>query len=50
MKIYIDYAFYETTYLLTIYAKGDKEDLSQAERNNLKKLVKLLESGSKRRM
>ena len=45
--IYIDYAFYETTYLITAYAKGDKEDLSQTERNNLKILVKILESEAK---
>ena len=42
--IYIDYASYEKTYFITVYAKSETDDLSQAERNELKVLVKILES------
>jgi hypothetical protein len=37
------------TYLLTIFAKGDRENLSKAERNNLAKLAKQLLNNAKRR-
>jgi len=42
--IYIDFAHYEKIYLLTVYAKSEMENLSQAERNELKTLIKILES------
>lgn len=41
--IYIDFVVYEKIYLLTAYAKNEKENLTQAERNELKKLVHALE-------
>jgi len=42
--IYIEFAFYEKIYLVTVYAKSETENLSRAEKNELKKLVKILES------
>jgi len=48
--IYIDYAFYEKIYLVTAYAKTEMENLSHAERNELKKLVKILESEMKKKV
>ena len=41
--IYIDFIVYEKLYLLTAYPKSEKDNLSKAERNALKKLVELLE-------
>ena len=41
--IYIDFVVYEKIYLLTAYAKNEKENLTQAERNELRKLVHALE-------
>ena len=42
--IYIDFAYYEKIYLITVYSKSEKRDLSQAEKNELKGLVMALES------
>ena len=41
--IYVDFEVYERIYLLTVYQKADQENLSKAERNDLKKLVEFLE-------
>ena len=41
--IYIDFLVYEKIYLLTAYPKSEKDNLTKAERNELKKLVELLE-------
>ena len=41
--IYIDFEIYEKIYLLSVFAKADQENLTQAERNGLKKLVEILE-------
>lgn len=41
---YIDFAYYEKIYLITAYPKNEKENLSKAERNNIKKLVEILEN------
>jgi len=40
--IYVDFAFYEKIYLITAYGKSETEDLTQAERNELKKLIDIL--------
>ena len=40
--IYIDFLMYEKIYLLTAYPKNEKENLSQAERNQMKTLVEKL--------
>ena len=42
--IYIDFEVYEKIYLLTAYPKNMKENLSKAERNDLRELVKVLEN------
>ena len=41
--IYIDFEIYEKIFLLTAYAKSGQENLSKAERNDLKQLVEILE-------
>lgn len=42
--IYIDFEVYEKIYLLTAYPKNEKDNLSKAERNELRELVKVLEN------
>jgi len=41
--IYIDFEVYEKIYLLTAYPKNEKDNLTKAERSELKELVKVLE-------
>lgn len=41
--IYVDFELREKLYLLTAYPKNVKDNLSKAERNELKQLVELLE-------
>ncbi len=41
--IYVDFEIREKLYLLTAYAKNQSENLTKAERNELKKLVQQLE-------
>lgn len=41
--IYVDFEVYEKIYLLTAYPKNEKDNLSKAERNELRELVKVLE-------
>lgn len=41
--IYIDFEVYEKIYLLTAYPKNEKDNLSKAERNELRELVTVLE-------
>lgn len=41
--IYVDFEVYERIYLITAFQKADQENLSKAERNDLKKLVEFLE-------
>ena len=47
--IYVDFAVYEKLYLLTAYPKSEKDNLTKAERNELKKLVEILETELDRR-
>ena len=42
--VYIDFMFYEKIYLITAFAKNEIENLRKAERNELKKLVEILEN------
>jgi hypothetical protein len=42
--IYIDFMSYEKIYLITAYAKSELENLNKEECNELKMLVKILES------
>ncbi len=41
--IYVDFEVYEKIYLLTAYTKKEKENLSQEECNDLRRLIKILE-------
>ena len=41
--IYVDFEVYEKIFLLTAYAKNEKDNLSDAECNELKQLIKMLE-------
>ena len=47
--IYVDFVIYEKLYLLTAYPKSEKDNLTKAERNELKKLVEILEAELERR-
>lgn len=40
--IYVDFEIHEKLYLLTAYPKSEKDNLTKAERNELKKLVEVL--------
>ena len=40
---YVDFVIQEAIYLVTVYSKKEKDNLTQAERNNIKKMIKLLE-------
>lgn len=42
--IYIDFEVHEKIYLLTAYPKNEKDNLTKAERNDLRELVKVLEN------
>ena len=42
--VYVDFTSYEKIYLITVFAKNEMDNLSQTERNELKKLVKILET------
>lgn len=42
--VYIDLAFYEKIYLLDVYTKNKKVDLSPEEKAKIKKVVKMLEN------
>ena len=39
---YVDFVFAETVYLITVYGKKDKDNLSKEERNNVKKVIEAL--------
>ena len=39
---YVDFEEYDIIYLLTVYTKKEKDNLSNEEKNYLKKLVKML--------
>ena len=40
---YVDFVIKEIVYLITVYPKNEKDNLSQAERNEVKKMIMLLE-------
>lgn len=42
---YVDFVVHETIYLITAYGKNEKENLSKAECNAIKKLISSLEKG-----
>ena len=41
--VYVDFPAYETIYLITAYPKNEKDNLSAAERNAIRKLIEQLE-------
>ena len=47
--IYVDFEVHEKIYLLTAYAKNAQENLTKAERNNMKAMVEAIESALKGR-
>ena len=40
---YVDFLIHETVYLITVYPKNEKDNLSKAERNEIKKFIDILE-------
>lgn len=42
---YVDFAVYDVVYLMAVYGKGKKENLTDEEKNDLKKMVTLIEEG-----
>ena len=40
---YVDFLIHETVYLITVYSKNEKDNLSKAERNEIKKFIDILE-------
>lgn len=44
---YVDFAVYEKIYLITAYPKNEKENLSEADKNAIKKLIGALEKNLK---
>lgn len=45
--VYVDFAVYEKIFLITAYPKNEKDNLSHAERNNIKKMIEALEQSLK---
>lgn len=45
---FVDFVLEETVYLITLYPKSEKDNLSKAERNNIKKVIELLKESLKR--
>ena len=40
---YVDFVVKETVYLITVYPKSEKDNLTKAERNEIKKMISKLE-------
>lgn len=40
---YVDFAVYEKIYLIYAYPKSEKDNLTKAERNDMKKVIELIE-------
>lgn len=40
---YVDFAVFEKIYLITVYPKSEKDNLSKEERNSIKTVIKTLE-------
>lgn len=45
---YVDFIVYERIYLITAYSKDEKDNISKSERNEVKKLIKILEATIRR--
>ena len=48
--IYVDFVYYEKIYLITAYAKSELDNLSHAERNELKVLVGTLKAEAREKV
>lgn len=46
---YVDFLVFRTVYLITAYAKNEKDNLTQKECNEVKKLISMLENNLARR-
>ena len=44
---YVDFVLQETIYLITVYPKNEKDNLSKAECNEIKKMIEQLEASLK---
>ena len=44
---YVDFVFVETVYFITVYAKNEKDNLSMSERNQIRRMIELLEKNLK---
>lgn len=44
---YVDFAVYKKIFLITAYPKNEKDNLSKAERNDIKKLIEALNNSLK---
>ena len=40
---YVDFVFAETVYLITVYGKNEKANISSQEKNEIKKLIDMIE-------
>ena len=40
---YVDFVVKETIYLITVYSKNQKDNLSKEEKNEIRKLIDVLE-------
>lgn len=40
---YVDFVVHETVYLITVYPKNEKDNLTKSERNKIKKMIEVLE-------
>lgn len=40
--MYVDFLFYEKICMFDFFSKGEKDNLTQAEKNELKKIVKAI--------
>ncbi|MDR2596144.1 MAG: type II toxin-antitoxin system RelE/ParE family toxin [Treponema sp.] len=45
--VYVDFAFFETIYLITAYPKNEKDNLSKTERNAIAGMIVRLENNLK---
>lgn len=41
--LYIDFMAYERIYLVDVYAKGEKEDITEEEKKTFKKMIKIID-------
>lgn len=45
--VYVDFVCFERIYLISAYTKAEKDNLNKGERNEIKKLITLLENSLK---